>query len=200
MKKNFVLSSWQGYEIDSSEFAAAFEVKDVPRTIKTFIESPFIRKQFSCSNIFKILLNAIDIANLENKERVESIVLKNKTINQMIEYHLKNILGLLELSRRVDRTNRRTLEIKESTSEEGKNRFSDSLDISNKTFYDFVDITRTDIPETFVNLEELNRLIKTTKARDSFYSLNPYADALQKYERAWINQDNLLELSIFLIK
>ena len=86
----FIKSSWSGFEIDSSEFSAAIETRDVPRVVKAFIESPFIKEKFSFSG-FKILYEVLESAKNSDQDKFSSISIGNKTLDEIFQNFTKKI-------------------------------------------------------------------------------------------------------------
>lgn len=84
-KMKYVISSWKGFEIDSSEFWVTITSNDVPRLIKAFIESPFIEGGGGRGNDVQSLKNAIELAKRENKKKLEKIKIKDKTLEEFVE-------------------------------------------------------------------------------------------------------------------
>ena len=70
----FILSSGLGFEIDSSEFATSLETSDVPRTVKAFIESPYIDE--GCSFVgFTLFFETLELTK-NQQERFERLMVK----------------------------------------------------------------------------------------------------------------------------
>ncbi len=92
----YIKTSWRGYEIDSSEFFAALEIEDVPRAIKAFTESPFIEKKFRCTGVLTNIFKAIDLAEREDKNKLESLKVGEKSIDQILERHINGIIESID--------------------------------------------------------------------------------------------------------
>ena len=92
-KMKYVISSWKGFEIDSSEFWVTITSNDVPRLIKAFIESPFIEGGGGRGNDVQSLKNAIELYLDDLKEHPETSIspiateelIEDKTLEEFVE-------------------------------------------------------------------------------------------------------------------
>ena len=90
----FIKASWKGFEIDSSEFWVIIETNDVPKTIKAFSESPYIEgggkgKKRSGNNYVPAFLEALEVAKVENLEKLKEIKIGEKTILEKAKEYKK---------------------------------------------------------------------------------------------------------------
>ena len=179
MTKNYILSSWKGFEVDSSEFYAALEIEDVPRTIRVFLESPYIQEDFRCSNLFIALIKAVEFAKLEDEEKLGSIKIKEQSFDQIIQKHLISILNLL----------------KESKSSSPK-----KLRISNRKSSYYINQKYTKIPDKLIEANELYNLLRKMDKKRSMKKTDneSYFKALERYESSWIEKEDLLEIAIYI--
>ena len=68
-----ILSNWSGFEIDSSEFAILFDVRDTYSALRGFLTSKMVDNKFSKNNILSAFFTAYQIAKKENKEIFERL-------------------------------------------------------------------------------------------------------------------------------
>jgi len=173
----FILSTWQGFEIDSSEFSATITVKDAPRTIKAFIGSPFIEDKFSCSNIGSCFFRALELAKSIDEQRFKQIKFGTKSLEDYLNNYIEQIVELFNSSKTVK-------EDDPSTLPEGRHS------------YEFISSTE--------HSEELDKEVEYTydiileKWGSDEYYFNPLKQALLSYSS--INKikesKELLEISV----
>ena len=87
----FILSSWKGFEVDSSEFSASIETQDVPRVVKAFMESSFIEEQFRFDGFTKFI-NALEMAKNKNAKKFSKININSRSITEDLKYFISRII------------------------------------------------------------------------------------------------------------
>ena len=91
----YIISSWKGFEIDSSEFWVVIQPMDVPRLVRAFLDSPFIENRGKERNsngkrYVPTFLRAVKLAKRQDKALLASITLKGKNILELAEEYEKN--------------------------------------------------------------------------------------------------------------
>ena len=81
----FVLSSWIGYEIDSSEFSASIETRDVPETVKIFMESHFIDEHFHFSGFAKFF-EILEVTKKRKSKKFSNIKIEYASLDEHLKY------------------------------------------------------------------------------------------------------------------
>ncbi|MHA1304168.1 MAG: hypothetical protein ACTSPI_10750 [Candidatus Heimdallarchaeaceae archaeon] len=86
----YIISNWEGFEIDSSEFAVRIQSKDIPQTINTFLDSPLI-ESYKCRNIIRSFIISLGLAYIEDREKLLSIKHNEKPIIEFFTDYSSNI-------------------------------------------------------------------------------------------------------------